>query len=254
DYAAARLSYAELARTAADAKAREDAEIALANIEWRIDGDRDAARARLAGVGTHRAWLEASRFDGEPAARTALALAATDAERGAAELALARDVIEAHVAARLSDAAPPASDLREAFDLVRRLDQGRLLPARLHLQAALLLGEGKDALAAWNSYFGATVKSTLLAPAAGTLERKLPAWRGGASDPIARALASSRLFDEAVLAGAGPDERVWARFLRSAGRLTDDWYRDLARGRGQRRTYEERFSALGREACVELKI
>jgi hypothetical protein len=254
DYATARAMYAEIARTASDVEGRESAEIALANLEWRIDGDPAAARGRLFRLGTYHGFLEAARFDGEKPARQAIALARTGVEREKAELALVRSVVQEHLDARLFGVAAPASDLREAFELVRRMDHGRLATSLPYLDASLLLGEGGAALEAWRAYFGSTASFSLLAPAGTALERGLPAWRGGPSREIARALSASRLFDEAVLAGADADVVSYSRYLRAARKLTEAYYRDIALRRARPGAFNDRFQALTLAACAEIRL
>ena len=63
DYATARSLYLSVAQTTADAKERETADIGLATIEWRIEGNPDAARLRLDALGTSRGLLEGSRLE-----------------------------------------------------------------------------------------------------------------------------------------------------------------------------------------------
>src|SRR5215469_14506615 len=122
DYASARTIYAEVDRTTANSKEREDAEIGLAKIEWRIDRNSEAARIRLRALATSRAWLEESRMEhdrghfseAEAHARRAKALAQNKQEHGAADLALVEAIVGSHLTARRTGTAPPTSDLREA--------------------------------------------------------------------------------------------------------------------------------------------
>src|SRR6266480_83176 len=65
DFALAHRLFASVAADAADPKDREAAEIAMANIEWRIDTNPVAARARLVRVGTRDAFVEQSRMERE---------------------------------------------------------------------------------------------------------------------------------------------------------------------------------------------
>ena len=249
DYVTARRLYAELTRMPSlDAKDREKAEIALANIEWRLDQNPAAARTRLDALGTRRAFQEKSRMEREfgqwtqaaAAARKTLELSTTADERRQAQTALAIAIIGGHVASRLDGTPAPQADLREGFTLARQLvdqERGRLATSLLLLQSALLLGEGPAALDAWHSYFGATVDSSILAPVAATLARLLPEWHGGASPDIAAALAASRLFDEAMLVGATGDIATYDAYIRRIKKLTDSYYRDVANKRADRRAY-----------------
>src|SRR6516225_11195051 len=126
DYASARRIYAEVDRTTANPKEREDAKIGLAKIEWRIDRNPDAARVRLEALATSRAWLEESRMErdrgrfseAEALARRANALAENKQEHRAADLALVEAIVGSHLSARRTGAPPPTSDRREAFGLI----------------------------------------------------------------------------------------------------------------------------------------
>jgi len=265
DYATARALYAAAGRTALDAKEREDAEIALATIEWRIDANAGAARVRLEALATVRAFLEESRmerdsgrsFESQALARKALALAQKKDERKSAELELASAIVESHLRGRLSSAAQPASDLQGAFGILRRMvdeERGRLRPSLLYLDAALMLGEGDAAFDAWTSYFAGAAQSALLSPAAAILGRLLPQWRGGDSAEIADALAASRLFDEAILAGGGPPVVAWDGYLHRVEELTNAYYRDVANGRGQPRAYRRELMTLTLGICRALAV
>src|SRR5712691_10213763 len=64
DYETARKLYREIARqSSTDPKDRQKAEIALANIEWRIDANPAVARTRLNALGTRDALQEESRLE-----------------------------------------------------------------------------------------------------------------------------------------------------------------------------------------------
>ena len=256
DYETARKLYSEIARqSSTDPKDRQKAEIALANIEWRIDANPVAARARLNALGTRDALQEESRLErrygrwaeAEALARRARDMSSKPDEQRSAQTTLALAIVGGHVAARLDGTPAPPSDLHEGFTLAQRLvaeERGRLTPSMLLLDSALLLGEGGAALDAWHSYYGGTAQSALLAPAAATLDRLLPQWRGGASPEIAQALADSRLFDEAVMVGASDDVVKYDSYIRQVKKLTDSYYRDVATRRASRRAYE---NALQRE-------
>ncbi len=264
DYKAARALFEQVAAQTKDPKERETAELALADIEWRIDGRDDAARARLEALGTCRALLAESRLErerfrygeAEALARRAQPLAKTKEETAGANRVLSAAIVEAHVKARLAGAPPPPSDLREAFRLAQTLVEptpGRLRPSLLYLDAALMLGEGEAALAAWKSYFGAAARSALLAPVGQELTRSLSSWRGGSSKEIAAALAASRLFDEAVLLGAEPDVIAWDKYIHRVREVTDAYYREIARGGGDAHAYRRDLAKLTDGVCSELK-
>ena len=265
DYATARSLYLSVAQTTADAKERETADIGLATIEWRIEGNPDAARLRLDALGTSRGLLEGSRLErdrgryseSEALARKAMALAQDKSERNAGEVALVEAIVASHLSARRTRTAPPPADLREAFDLIHRTveqGRGRLRPSLLYLDAALMLGDGEAALDAWKSYFDGAAASALLAPAATKLEQLLPHWNGGTSLELAKAFADSRLFDEAVLVGASPDVVAWDDYIRRAQQLTNDYYREVANRRGNPRAYREELTKLTHGICRTLKV
>jgi hypothetical protein len=242
--------FASVAANDADPKDREAAEVALANIEWRIESHSAAARERLARVATVDALVEQSRMerelgrdaDAESLGRKAVALATKPGDRKKAQLTLARALIAGHIQARLNGTPPPSTNLREGFELVRALvaaDRGRLASSLLLLDSALLIGDGDAALDAWKSYYGTAAQSAILAPQVASLARLLPKWRGGASPEIAAALAESRLFDEARLAGASGDVAVYDAYLHRVKTLTDPYYRDLANHRAHPRDYKD---------------
>ena len=159
------------------------------------------------------------------------------------------------VAGRASTGAELA---REALALVRGIvdeQPGALVPSRLQVGLALLAGDGPAALAGWRSYFhlppGARPVGLLAGPGA-ELARLLPGWSGPGSRGaarVARALAGSRFFAEAVLAGPLPRElRGYARFTLRLERLTDSYYQRIAAGRADPAAY--RRQVLGEAAAL----
>jgi len=147
--------------------------------------------------------------------------------------------------------------LREGFTIVKESvdrDPGRLIPALLLLRSSILLGEGEAALEAWRAYFGPAAQSTVLAPQAATLARILPSWHGQPSPELVNALAGSRLFDEAVLAGATGDVVTYASYIRRLKHITEDYYRDLANKRADRRAYAAALERQTAALCKTLGI
>jgi hypothetical protein len=204
----------------------------LARIEWRIDGQPDAARERLARLIPDSnkkvqpllllSRMERSllRFDAAgTAARQALAASEGKEDRLSSTTMLAHalveeDVLAAHDGKAAAFGETSRTRLREALDLVAPIVReyaGLLGPSQVQLDAALLLDDGPATLKAWRSYFTAagTADSTLLANARAVLDELLPRWRGPAAsradrEALVRALADSRFFTEAVLVAMDP--------------------------------------------------
>ena len=262
-----------VASTTARAADRDKAGQELARIAWRIDGKTDIARGRLEKIAEgarrktppllllSRIELANGRWDAaRSAARRALDAAGTASERRGATIALtsalvADEVEAARAGRKAAYGAEGRKKLAEALALVApmvREEPGMLESSRTALDAAVLLGDGPAALAAWSSYFLAAgaADSTLLAGPRAVLSRVLPVWSGPAAgrrerEGLVDALAASRFFTEAVIVAMDPrvprDARVAAvprirdlvfyeSYLRDVRETTDLYYRDLARG------------------------
>ncbi|MFQ5350052.1 MAG: hypothetical protein ACE5EG_06390, partial [Thermoanaerobaculia bacterium] len=252
----------------------------LAVIEWKYHARFDEARARLlratGAAEPAEAWLALARLEqarerfdaARKAALKARELADSPAVGRQALIALARASVGEATARRLrgeqeqgiSEALPAVFE--ELRGTVAR-DPGHLEPSRLLLRAALLLDDGPTALLGWRSYFHVTsdrVGPNLVAEAGRELRRLLRGWPGPDAAAEARvdlttALAASRLFTEGALvglAGASPgaareDLRVrrvvaYARFLRQARRLTEEYYRQTILGNDKRRSWQASLS------------
>ncbi|MCU1348568.1 MAG: hypothetical protein JWO56_1598 [Acidobacteria bacterium] len=255
DYALARKQYA-----AVEGKDRDVAQIHLANIEWRIDRAPDAAAARLRPIAERTGggdkersralheWMRAERSrkhyaQAEALERRAVEAGKTADEKRNARVSLAKIILEAQ------RNGTPVGTPAEAFAIVKEVvteESGRVVPSLLLVDAALLTGDGPAALQGWRSYYGGAIDSPLLADARRTLEAKLPSWHGGNDAELADALTASRLFEEATLVTT-PAERPelfrYASFLRDITKVTDDYYRDVARRQGKKGAWQHALEA-----------
>lgn len=267
-----------------DADERVEIEITLATLAWRYDGNGDVARTHLAAAESagarpsdapaERARMEThlGNFD---AARTAalqsLAAARSTSERKRAAVAFATAIVEQALAAKFdgSTAMPARAHIFKALALVRPIvtaEPGSLVPSRLEVGLALLAGDGSAALQGWRSYFRLSPASrpgTVLAKPATELSALLPRWtsaRTAATTRVVAALAASRYFDEAVLAAptshvTGPERLTlaYARFARRARRITDEYYRLTALGRGDWAACQARLFAEAAALWPEIR-
>ena len=233
--------YNKVLTESADPKVRAEAELRLANIEWRFYLKVDEAGARLRsadseGVKQADLLIELSRLEFEQgdfaasceAAERALLLANSEDEELRARVRFAWGAVEAAKQARFdgdpvndvsrsqSGLLPPLMDAHSVLRNIIESESGLLPPSRLLLSAALLLGDGKSALAAWRSYYrvapGKKAPGLLGEPQA-ILEDLLPSWNvdstADVNEEIVRALADSRFFEEAAIVALDPcRERV----------------------------------------------
>lgn len=278
DFGRARELYRQAAVSEASPHRRNTARLRLANIEWRIDHQPAAARATLAGIDAASEdaaalWVERSRIDAEltgdfgaarAAATKAIAAATKREDRMRATLAHAAASVEpvrrARQAHRCTD---DAALLGAVAELRKDIEHnGPFLDAvRLLLDAALIANDGPSALAAWRQYYRLGPETTppaALAEAAKTLGALLPSWRGVSATTDQRrraglALADSKLFGEAVLVLTDPcvhsaiaaDDRsvkdviAYEASLRKIAKVTDEYYRQKALGKGNARQFRE---------------
>lgn len=245
--------YADAAKTDDDPVRRAKAAIRLANIEWRVFEQHDAARTRLQRVaaGEHEAFaarLELTRAaldrkDGRLAraeAREAMKSAKTRLERRRAAMALAHVVLETP---------HEPQEIRAAIDSLHAViaEAGPATdPARMLLKAALIAGEGAIAMEAIDGYYHVSQFSAppnRIAAAHAALARVLPTWRGTDAErpAIVEGLGGMRFFAEAALVsrGAPTDVVAYARTIERVDDLIDDYYRDLANDRADHGDFEE---------------
>ncbi|HEY0141821.1 MAG TPA: hypothetical protein VGF48_13060 [Thermoanaerobaculia bacterium] len=232
-----------------------DAELRLANIEWRVFGDARAARARLERLlqseKAFDARLELSRIDlvrgryavAESAAREAEKVAKTSAERRRALLAQARAIVEQATAVRPVN----TESLRTAIAALRSIiaaEGPRLEPARLLARAGLLAGDRVVMMEGIDGYYHVSQFS-------GPPQLIAAAYAQLASAPddasLARALAGIRFFDEAALV-APPQSEIarYAAMLQRMEAIADEHYRQTALG-------NESARALKKALAAELK-
>lgn len=207
------------------------------------------------------------------AARQALQAADTPDDHDEAALSLAQALVDEELLAaregkRAAFGGEARGRLSEALTLIApvvALRPGVPAPARTLLDAALLLDDGPQALVAFRSYFASagTADSLLLSGARLVLDDLLPRWKGPQADradrtALVRALADSRFFTEAVLialdarspAGAPLEHEPFVRdlvlyeaFLHRSRAMTDDYYRDVARGKAKPKRWRSAFEA-----------
>ena len=259
----ARELYTRAHAAAPGPEQRVEIELALATLAWRFYGDTSEARARLAAAEAagakpsdapaERARMETHLGDYEAARASALrslAAARTNTERTRASVAYAHAVVEQALAARFDGSTRPPTPVlvRKALALVRPLvvaEPGCLVPSLLEVDLALLAGNGRAVLEGWRSYYrisAAANPGSILAEPSAELSVLLPRWTNARSPLTSRvvaALGASRLFDEAALVApasqvTGPARATiaYARFARRVRRITDEYYRQTALGRG----------------------
>jgi hypothetical protein len=279
DLTGAEAAYREVLQSDTVTEHRTDAWLTLAGIAWRVRQDTAAAFQHLREMeanekGRHEAGLERARIlaahqqwdAARQAATTAVQAAEDAAGRERALTVHAAVVIEPALRQRLGrpgGAAVDSAALAAAVAQLRQVVQaapGILHPARWLVLGGVLAHDGPAVLEGWRSYYLVSTGDTASGPLAEprrTLSALLPAWRGDAAQraALAGALADSRLFDAAaVLAPEGgdapADQRAadivaYARFLWDAERLTDEYYRQTALGRGDHRAWRRELSALG---------
>jgi hypothetical protein len=198
-----------------------EGELRLANVEWRIDKNPAAARARLTKLGTFDAYLELTRFDPSALAH-AERLAKTKGELRAVARAKARIFIE-------------QGNAGEAIPLLRALivEEGpRLRTTRLLARAGVMTRDRAVMMEGVDGYYRVTPFSgppRLLADAYASL-------RAASDDAsLARALAGIRFFDEAALLAPQSNIARYAAMLNRMEQLTDEHYRKIMLGEADSR-------------------
>jgi hypothetical protein len=232
------------AKLFAEAKTPE-AELRLANIEWRALHAFDSARARLERLGSYDARMELARLAltrkdfaaARASAERARELAKTDVERRRATLAR----IHVFVSER------NLHEVRESLPALRELiaiDGPRLHPTRLLARAGVLLDDRATLLEGVNGYYHVTGESGpphLIAAAHAELAKATT------REELARALAGIRFFEEASLV-APPQSEIarYAAMLERMKQIADEHYRQISLG-------DEDGRRLRRQLTAELK-
>lgn len=282
-FAEAADAYRQALASAEEPSERRDAGRRLAAIEWRVQGDTAAAERTLTTLaavpeGSVPAALERARMlaaRGDFAAARDVAALARRAASGAlqeshAVTAWAAAAIEPEVRRLLAGGrgpATPAGEIAAAEELLAaQVDAapGELRPAQLLMLAAALREDGAALLRGWESYYLLDLETEQLAAAHHTLATLLPAWPGASAArdqrlQLVTALVASRVFDAAAvvaLAPAADGSRVvgedpvarqavaYARFLRETERVTDEYYRQTALGRGDHKAWRKELTEL----------
>ncbi len=269
DFARARELYKQAAESDPDPKQRDVAILRLANIQWRVDHDSAAARTTLARIGSEseqaaRALIERARLEGEllgdfEAQRSfavrAIAAAKKREARMHAAFVHAGAAIEPARRARRAGRCQDDSLVHDAAtELGTVIETGGpfLLPVRMLLNAALMTNDGPAALKAFRAYWR-------LAPeAASPLDAPFASWRGadataGDRATLGLALAEAKMFPEAVLVlrdpcahtatTAGADIVAYEASLRRIEAIADEYYRQVALGKGDAGTFRKNVEA-----------
>jgi hypothetical protein len=267
-----------------------EANIALANVAWRIHRDTAMASARLHQAevleprGTS-AFLERSRMEHAmhadssslAAGLEALSNARGQSARLAAELAIAASRVEPLIGSAKSprerrDAL--AAEMPRLRTLVRGAP-GDPRAARLLILAAALSGDGPALLDGWRSYYLVGITDTTGVPLASAhteLKRAVQGWTGDPTDSavagIVLALAHARLFEAAAAVATAPtgnnarlatsDPRVaeavaYERFLQQVQRITDEFYRQTAIGHKNESSWRDSLASEERALWPSLQ-
>jgi hypothetical protein len=271
DVTAARSLFRAVSAGDPRAENRQRAARRLATIQWRIDADPTSARQALARLGTGEgqeqlaALLELARMErtngdfaaARGAAARALAVAKLPAERRNATVSLARATVDGEKQRALAGGQPgDRQALLEALAMLRQVvgeDQGRLPAALALLDAAVLLDDRAAVSAAWHSYFVTVGPSGILDPQRAVIDAPSPERLA-----LAQALAATRFFDEAaILAPELHDVARYARFTRDTRRVSDEYYRQVAKNDGvvtaeARAAYQHNLLGLASAAWQDL--
>jgi hypothetical protein len=262
---------------------RKQAALALAVIDWMIDGDTMQAMRDLrpfmstapALTMASRARLDARNVSGARTAANAAIAAARDAEeRRDASVALGNAALVPYEAACLDSTAPRpgASAERAARDAKARLrasvsaELGHLDASERLMRLAAITSDWETLALGWRSYYavGRRVPGGPLVRAESELDSM-------AHDAPARkalhayaALVDSKLFQPAALiatcgalrspapSAALREIAAYARFLRDATSATNVYYRHVALGHPDLNVYRAQLDSLGRRLWPRL--
>ena len=262
---------------------RKQAALALAVIDWMIDGDTTQAMRDLQPViatapaltMASRARLDAHNVSGAPAAARAALAASRDAEeRRAASVALGDVALLPYEAACLDSTAPrpgasAASAAREAKARLRTsviAELGHLDASERLVRLAALSSDWESLALGWRSYYavGRRVPGGPLVRAESELDSMTHAAPAGKALHAYAALIDSKLFQPAALivtcgALASPSPSAgfreiaaYARFLRDATHATNVYYRNVALGHPDLDVYRAHLDSLGRRLWPHL--
>jgi hypothetical protein len=250
EFREARPLLAEAIAAEPEGKRRDDAELALAKVEWRVFREVDSARTRLQKLAGSDARIVATRIafnrkdfaDARAEARKALAAATKQREKRTALVALAAIAVR-----------DPASTKEELQAVVASLrgniaEHGAYLAtSRALTRAALRAGDGAAALEGINGYYHVSAYNGPpqgIAAAHAELARLLPSWKGDAQANVARALAGVRMFEEAAIVQPQGELAEYAAALRRVEEAIQEHYRKIALGNEDKRGVRK---IIGRE-------
>jgi hypothetical protein len=284
DLAGAETAYRAVLAADTVAAHRREAATTLAAIAWRVRGDTAAAGRVLAEAATtpwgrFAALLERARMQRESGDYAAARASAGEAEAAAATEAERDEATESWAAATLepllreTGRAPDRAALRHAIARLDSLVQrspGRLEPARLLILAGALASDVPALFAGWRSYYlietGDTLTGLLAEPRRRLREAADAAVAGRGPNPrrravIVHALADSRLFAAAAIVALAPGTGgstlatrdphareivAYASFLDTVTRITDQYYRETALGKGSKNSWLAALDAAAR--------
>lgn len=214
-------------------------ELRVANIEWRVDRDFDAARKRLVALNTFDAHLELGRIAFEQRrfeealqhAANAERLASTKADRRKLALGRARVYIERR------------TQLEEAIALLRDViasEGPRVRTTRLLAKAGVLKRDRAAMMEGIDGYYHVSPYSAppqLIASAYAQL--------ANAKDDaaLANALAGIRFFDEAAIVAPQSDVARYAAMLKRMEKAANEHYRQIALGHDSARAIRNAMTA-----------
>lgn len=279
DFAAAAMAYREVIATDTTSTDRIEAFTTLANVAWRIHRDTVTA-ARLLDTlaivpgGRGASLRERSRMLTDFGQYTQAERAAAEASSVTGPAADSLQALEAlatalfrHASVARGGGRPSADSLAAVVarltDVVRR-SPGSPEPARLLVWGGVLTMDGDAILDGWRSYYLIGTGDSLSGPLASprrTLATNLADHRGRLSAERAAAtavaLAASGFFDEAALlvvrhrlAGERDtnlaDIVAYHDFVDTVTGATNEYYRQIALGRGDSASWRRDFERRGR--------
>ena len=265
---------------------RKKAALALAVIDWMIDGDtaramrdlRPFAQTSPALAMMSRARLNAHNVAGaRSAARAAITAAHDDEERRAAAVALGAaaafpyewSCLDSTAPARTRTRARNDSTVREAITRLRATviaEAGHLDPSERLVRLSALAGDWPSLAIGWKSYYvvGARTPNGPLVRAEGELRAMESAAPAEKAAHAYAALVDSKMFEPAALiatcgalASRAPDSATaeviaYAHFLREAKRVTNAYYRTVALGHANVDGWRAALDSAGRRLWPRL--